>query len=122
MRRARSIRRGTEGASTRARRADVAWPDVAWDGSKGMLWHRKWRELVISITLKFHILTRHTIEQVRQFGGIADLEEDFIEKSHQLGNKLDHYVATMSNKGYEQQELAKVRRQWLPNDPRKDPV
>ena len=78
----------------------------------------KWRELGISITPKFHILTRHTIEQVRQFGGIADLVEDFIEKSHQVGKKLDHYVDTMSNKGYEQQELAKIRSQWLSNDPR----
>ena len=43
--------------------------------------------------------------------------EDFIERSHQIGKKLDHLVARMRSQGFQKQELAKIRRQWLSNDP-----
>ena len=41
----------------------------------------KWNGLELSHTPKYHILLNHTVEQERRFGGIADLEEDFIQKS-----------------------------------------
>ena len=76
-----------------------------------------WRQLDLNITPKMHILTYHTIEQVRRFGGIADKVEDFIEKSHQIGKMLDHLVARMSHQSFRQQEMVKIRRQWLTSDP-----
>ena len=66
---------------------------------------------------KAHILFRHTMIQVYHFGGIADIVEDFIEKFHQYGKKLDHLVARMSSQGFRKQELMKIRRQWLLSDP-----
>ena len=59
-----------------------------------------WRELDLNITPKAHILFVHAVEQVRRFGGIADLVEDFIEKAHQTGKKLDHLVAQMCSQGF----------------------
>ena len=76
-----------------------------------------WSQLDLTITPKAHILFVHTMEQVHRFGGIADLVEDFIEKSHQAGKKLDHLVARMSSQGFRKQELVKIRRQWLSSDP-----
>ena len=76
-----------------------------------------WRQLDLNITPKMHILTYHTIEQVIRFGGIADKVEDFIEKSHQIGKRLDHLVARMNSQSFRQQELVKIRRQWLTTNP-----
>ena len=52
-----------------------------------------WNELDLSITPKMHILLEHTVEQVIRFGGISDKVEDFVEKSHQIGKRLDYLVA-----------------------------
>ena len=71
----------------------------------------------ISHSPKIHILFRHTITQVDFFEGIADLVEDFIEKSHQIGKKLDHLAACMSCQTFHQQELLKIRHKWLLSDP-----
>ena len=76
-----------------------------------------WRELDLTITPKMHILTNHTIDQVIRFGGIADKVEDFVEKYHQTGKRLDHLVARMNSRCFRQQELVKIRRQWISNDP-----
>ena len=43
--------------------------------------------------------------------------EDFIEKYHQTGKKLGRLVARMSAQGFRQQEMVKIRRQWLSNNP-----
>ena len=76
-----------------------------------------WEELELSVTPKFHILVTHTVEQVIRFDGIADKVEDFVEKAHQIGKKLDHLVARMNSRCFRQQEMVKIRRQWLANDP-----
>ena len=55
--------------------------------------------------------------QVMLFKGIADLVEDFVEKFHQVGKQLDHLVARMSAKSFRQQEMVKIRRQWLTSNP-----
>ena len=78
---------------------------------------RLWNSLDLSITPKMHILTTHTINQIIRFGGIGDKVEDFVEKSHQEGKKLDHLVARMKSQCFCQQELVKIRRKWLSNDP-----
>ena len=76
-----------------------------------------WHELDLNITPKFHILVKHTIEQVIRFGGIADKVEDFVEKSHQTRKQLNHLVARMNNQCYDKQELVKIRRQWMKTNP-----
>ena len=76
-----------------------------------------WKDLELHVTPKAHILFDHTVEQIRFFEGISDLVEDFIERSHQMGKKLDHLVARMSSQGFRKQELTKIRRRWLSNDP-----
>ena len=63
------------------------------------------------------ILFLHAMDQVYKFGGIADMVEDFVEKAHQEGKKLDHLVARMSSQSFRQQELVKIHRQWLKSDP-----
>ena len=78
---------------------------------------KQWNELDLSQPPKLHILLKHTIAQVHLFGGIADLVEDFVEKSHQLGKKLDHLTASMGNQGYQKKELSKIRRRWMMMNP-----
>ena len=77
----------------------------------------KWNNLELSHTPKLHILLKHTVEQVRRFGGIADLAEDFVEKAHQIGKRMDHLTARMNSQNYRDKELVKIRRKWLTNDP-----
>ena len=76
-----------------------------------------WSKMDLSYTPKIHILFDHAIFQVCFFKGIADLVEDFIKKSHQIGKKLDHLVAWMSSQSFFQQGLVKIRRKWLQSDP-----
>ena len=47
-----------------------------------------WTDMEIYFTPKAHILFDHTMNQIRFFEGIADLVEDFIERSHQYGKNL----------------------------------
>lgn len=70
-----------------------------------------WNDLDLNVTPKFHILIAHTIDQMVMYDGIADKVEDFVEKSHQVGKRLDHLVARMKTQSFEQQELVKIRRQ-----------
>ena len=76
-----------------------------------------WRKLELNITPKCHTLFDHTIDQVVDMKGIADLAEDFVEKAHQFGKKLDHLVARMKCQSFCNQEMVKIRRQWLANSP-----
>ena len=76
-----------------------------------------WDDLDLLKGPKLHILFDHTIEQVDLFKGIADLVEDFVEKYHQIGKKLDYLVARMSVQSFRQQEMVKIRRQWLATNP-----
>ena len=70
-----------------------------------------WNDLDLNVTPKFHILITPTIDQMVMYDGIADKVEDFVEKSHQIGKRLDHLVARMKTQSFEQQELVKIRRQ-----------
>ena len=62
-------------------------------------------------------MTTHTIVQIIRLGGIGDKVEDFVENPHQEGKKLDHLVARMRSQCFRQQELVKILRKWLSNDP-----
>ena len=76
-----------------------------------------WKEIELKKGPKLHILFDHAMVQVMLFKGIADLVEDFVEKFHQVGKQLDHLVARMSAKSFRQQEMVKIRRQWLTSNP-----
>ena len=85
---------------------------------KGMrVLEQLWNDLELSYPPKYHVLLDHTIDQVRLFGGIADLVEDFIEKSHQLGHKLSHITSRMSSQCFRDIEMGKIRRKWLMTNP-----
>ena len=77
-----------------------------------------WRKLEMNVTPKCHVLFDHTMNQVENLNGIADLAEDYLERAHQTGKQLDHLVARMNCQCFRQQELVKIRRQWLASDPR----
>ena len=81
------------------------------------MFENKWRIMELSEPPKIHLLFVHTMNQVKEFGGIADMAEDFVEKAHQEGKKLDHLVARINTQSYRQQELMKIRRKWLVSDP-----
>ena len=81
------------------------------------VFEKLWKNIDLKQGPKLHILFDHVIEQVELFKGISDLVEDFIEQYHQTGKMLDHLVARMSTQCFRQQELVKIRRQWLSNNP-----
>ena len=75
-----------------------------------------WQNIKLSITPKAHILFTHAMAQFELLGGTADKVEDFVEKSHQDGKKLDALTATMSNQCYRQQQLIHITRLWRKQD------
>lgn len=79
---------------------------------------KKWNDLELSHTPKLHILLDHTIDQVRLFGGVADLAEDFVEKTHQISKRLDHATARMNSQRFRDKEMAKIRRKWTMTNPK----
>ena len=88
------------------------------DAKKAVLVLEKlWEDIELKQGPKLHILFDHAIDQVEFFKGIADLVEDFVEKFHQVGKRLDYLVARMSTQSFRQQELVKIRRQWLSSHP-----
>ena len=80
------------------------------------VFEKLWKNIELKKGPKLHILFDHAVDQVDFFKGISDLVEDFIEKYHQIGKKLDHLVARMSAQSFRQQEMVKIRRQWLSNN------
>ena len=66
---------------------------------------------------KIHLLFIHIMDQVYEFGGISDMAEDYVEKAHQEGKKLDHLVARINTQNFRQQELMKIWCKWLVSDP-----
>ena len=77
-----------------------------------------WRNLNLSITPKAHILFVHAIDQFETLGGIAELVEDFIEKSHQEGKRLDSLTSRMSQHCYRQQQLHQIMKLWTLHHPK----
>ena len=52
-----------------------------------------WKEIKINITPKAHVMFVHTLQQAIEFDRIADKVEDYVEKAHQIGKKLDHFTS-----------------------------
>ena len=75
-----------------------------------------WRQAGISVTVKAHILFKHIVDQVKQFGGIADKVEDFVEKAHQQGMKMDDLTKRMESSFRNRQET-QLNRLWAASDP-----
>ena len=75
-----------------------------------------WRQAKLSITVKLHILFKHTVDKVKAFGGIADKVEDFVEKAHQEGRKLDDLTKRMATHFRKKQET-QLNRQWAALNP-----
>ena len=75
-----------------------------------------WRKAELSVTVKAHILFKHVVDQVKQFGGIADKVEDFVEKAHQVGRNLDELTKRMGTSFQKKQET-QLNRQWAATDP-----
>ena len=75
-----------------------------------------WREIKISITPKAHVMFLHTLEQVIDFDGIADKVEDYVEKAHQIGNKLNHFTSRLKTKLYSHKQDIQIRRMLLHQD------
>ena len=77
-----------------------------------------WRDnKYLSITPKAHILFSHALAQYKCFGGVADKVEDFVEKSHQQGKRLQHLTARMHSKSYQQQQILEIGRTWISTAP-----
>ena len=75
-----------------------------------------WREIKISITPKAHVMFVHTLEQVIDFDGIADKVEDYVEKAHQIGNKLNHFTSRLKTKQYSHKQDIQIKRMLLHQD------
>ena len=78
-----------------------------------MILERLWREMEINITPKAHILFVHAVPQFEALDGIADKVEDFVEKAHQEGKKLDHLTGRMNSNCYKQQQLLQLKTMWI---------
>jgi hypothetical protein len=76
-----------------------------------------WRKLGINETPKAHIMFKHTVQQYELFGGIADKAEDFVEKSHQVGKRLDYLTNRLPSGGYKRKQLLHFKRMWMQQDP-----
>ncbi len=46
---------------------------------------QSWRDLELSVTPKLHLLEDHTIDFMRKYGGLADFDEELVERCHQVG-------------------------------------
>jgi hypothetical protein len=54
------------------------------------------KNLMCSITPKFHYMWRHVEEQMRRYpGGLGDKMEDWVERGHQVGKKYRSCLCTM---------------------------
>ena len=76
-----------------------------------------WRELNMSETPKAHIIFKHTVVQYEYFGGIADKAEDFIEKSHQTGKRLEYLTSRLPSGDYQRKQLLHFEKMWMQQDP-----
>ena len=64
-----------------------------------------------SITPKAHVLFDHTMEQVIKFN--ADKVEAFIERTDQIGLKLDHYTARLKNNRFKNKHELQIKKLLL---------
>ena len=72
-----------------------------------------WREIKISITPKAHVMFVHTLDQVIEYNGIADKVEDYVEKAHQIGKKLEHLTSHLKTKEYSHKQNIQIKQMLL---------
>ena len=48
---------------------------------------QSWRDLGMSVTPKLHLLEDHAMIYMRKYGGLADFDEEFVERAHQIGKR-----------------------------------
>ncbi len=74
-------------------------------------------ELEMRITPKAHIIFDHAADQYEEFDGIADKVEDFVEKFHQKGIRLDNLTKRMA-KSFDIKQRVQLKRLWLTDHPK----
>ena len=55
----------------------------------------------------------HTLQQVIEFDSIADKVEDYVEKAHQIGKKLDHFTSHLKTKEYSHKQNIQIKQMLL---------
>ena len=80
------------------------------------------KELKIPLPPKGHVLYTHAANQFRDFCGIADKVEDFVEKAHQRGKQLEELSARVSSSNYKMQQLTMMNRMHQQDDPRVESI
>lgn len=77
----------------------------------------QWREAGgPSETVKAHCLLTHALDQYNLFDGVADKAEDYLEKGHQIGKKLDNFARRMPQ-GFETKEKTIIKQMAIDSDP-----
>ena len=69
---------------------------------------KMWKNLKLSITPKAHIMFKHAVPQYELYGGLADKVEDFVEKAHQEGKRLEYLTSRIPSQCYEKQQLIQM--------------
>ena len=65
----------------------------------------------ISRSIKMHVCKDHLVSQMRRFEcGLSDFDENFMEKYHQDGAKLDKMYKSVSNEKQADARAARLRR------------
>ena len=58
-----------------------------------------WRNLRLSTKMvKIHGIEDHLLDQIKDYGGIGDFIEDFIEQAHQFGMVDEKRIANMRDR------------------------
>ena len=69
---------------------------------------KNWRMMGLSISLKAHVLEKHTCDFHDEWG-VGDKEESFIEQGHQIGLKDDRRYCGLKNFKKRTESTLKVR-------------
>ena len=78
--------------------------------------YKYWREAGLSETVKVHVIVGHAVKQYIKCDGVADKAEDYLEKSHQEGKKLDNLTARMPQ-GFETKQRTQIKEWTLSSNP-----
>ena len=72
----------------------------------------QWVKMGLPMTPKFHILLKHALAQLRESnGGLSDLAEDYIERSHQERLKDSRRIAGLRT--FERRTDSQVKMQYI---------
>ena len=75
-----------------------------------------WRELKLQVTPSDYLLEDHILNQMSSVeGGIANNTEDHIEKSHQVGKRLERIYQCVTD--FTQSQTSQIKVQYLLSNP-----